>query len=95
MHEHWAVDSDFYEQYPGEATRRYPAVVEAVEREYDNKEDTLDGISCIEIVEETKNGGVLYSVFAVEDFWVIEGETGTALFYRTEEEARHDWNLTK
>lgn len=90
--EHWASESDFYQEYPGEAARRYPAVVEAIERECpDGAEETLDGIRDIEILASTKNGGVVYYVSALEDFYVIEGETGTGILCRDKEEAELTW----
>lgn len=90
--EHWASDSDFYQEYPVEAACRYPAVVEAVEREFpDGAEETLDGIKEIEILASTKNGGFVYFVRACEDFYVIEGETGTGIFCCDKESAELTW----
>ena len=81
-----------------ELKANYPGVVDALEREFvgnaDNGEglaETIESIVSVEILASTKNGGFVYYVSACEDFYVIEGETGTGIFCRDKEEAELTW----
>jgi hypothetical protein len=74
-----------------ELEEKYPGVADAVEREYPESIETIENISGVEVLASTNNGAFVYFVSATEDFYVIEGETGTGIFCRDKEDAELNW----
>jgi hypothetical protein len=77
-----------------ELKENYPGVVDALEREFVDSEgraETIESIVAVKVLASTINGGFVYHVSACEDFYVVEGETGTGIFCRDKDAAELNW----